>query len=291
MTMLRPRDPAFAGGANFGGTEWRLSRPAVLVSLLAHLVLLLAVGRVALDHFETLGDLPTAELVWLDDLVRPSETPEPAPVIEEPIAAPPEPVPAPRAASPRPPPITTTESPPIEETAPPAPAESPPLPSRLELDAARREAVAALVEEHARADKILKFSLDDVVPARAAAKPKQPSIFDHQASAGSGVLSPAKARTALGFKARMWCNRVTGGGIRLTLGLFSIPACMSGTIGAPSGLFVESIPEYMTLKPECEETRPLAAALGETSPYPTVKCRLVPKDADEAAVLDDETGR
>jgi hypothetical protein len=37
----------------------------------------------------------------------------------------------------------------------------------------------------------------------------------------------------------------------------------------------------MKLKPECEETQPLAAALGEAGAFPTVKCRLVPKDPDD----------
>jgi hypothetical protein len=45
----------------------------------------------------------------------------------------------------------------------------------------------------------------------------------------------------------------------------------------PSGLFPELMPEYLTLKPECVETRPVAAELGEESAFPTIKCELVPR--------------
>ena len=80
------------------------------------------------------------------------------------------------------------------------------------------------------------------------------------------------------FRSRLglWCSKVTGG-----FGFFGIPVCASGEIEPPSGIFADSIPEYLRLKPDCEEARPAAAALGESSPYPTVKCRLVPKAADE----------
>ena len=80
----------------------------------------------------------------------------------------------------------------------------------------------------------------------------------------------------VGQRLSRWCNKVSGGGF----GFFGIPVCTSGTIEPPSGIFADSIPEYMKLKPECEETQPLAATLGEASPYPTKKCRLVPKDEE-----------
>jgi hypothetical protein len=295
MNLPRPGDHAFAGADITGGGESRLSRPAVVVSLLAHVALVLAVGRMALDQVETAPDAATAEFLWLGDLVRSIEAPEPAaPAPEESAASPPEPAPVPRPTAPRPTVAAPTDVPAIESPPQEASAEAPATPagpSRLDLDTARREAAAAVVEEHARAGKVLSFSLDDVMPPRAAPAPKKPSIFDYHSSAGSGVLSPGKARTAVGFKMRMWCNRVTGGGINLVLGFFSLPVCMSGKIEGPSGVLADSIPEYMKLKPECEETRPLAAALGETSPYPTVKCRLVPKDTGETAVLGDGTGR
>jgi hypothetical protein len=211
----------------------------------------------------------------------PVELAPPAEPMPEPSQAPP-PAPAIRPTLPTQPAPTTAEAPPV--AAPPepaAPAEAPrsaPVgPSRLDLDTARHEAAAAVVEQHARDGKILQFSLDDAAPPRPVRESKKPSIFDPGLSSGSGVLSPGKARTAAGFKLRMWCNRITGGGF----GFFGIPICTSPGIQPPSGLFVESIPEYMKLKPECEETRPLAAALGETGEYSTVKCRLVPKSPDD----------
>jgi len=91
------------------------------------------------------------------------------------------------------------------------------------------------------------------------------------------LLSPSKARTAVGSRLSMWCNKVSGGGF----GFFGIPVCASRGIEPPSGIMADSIPEYMKLKPECDETEPLAATLGEAAPFPTAKCRLVPKDPDE----------
>jgi hypothetical protein len=49
----------------------------------------------------------------------------------------------------------------------------------------------------------------------------------------------------------------------------------------PSGLFPEVMPEYLKLMPECVDTRPWAPLLAESSPFPTVKCRLVPKEREE----------
>jgi hypothetical protein len=284
--MLRFGDHALAGGgAVIDGGASRLSRPALVVSILLHLGVLVAVGRFAWQRTDVELAAPTTEYVWIGALAPPTPptelpTPDELPTPNEvPTRAPPP------AVSPAPPPrpaAATPEAPPTAVAPPPvAPAEAPGAPAgptRLDLDTARREAAAAVVEQHARDDEILRFSLDDVAPPPPKREPKKPSIFDKGvASGGSGVLSPGKARTAAGFKLRSWCNRISGGGF----GFFGIPVCTSPGIRPPSGLFVESIPEYMKTKPECEETRPLAAALGETSEYPTVKCRLVPKGPDD----------
>jgi hypothetical protein len=90
-------------------------------------------------------------------------------------------------------------------------------------------------------------------------------------------MQPGKQRTVVGQRLSLWCNKVSGGGF----GFFGIPVCASQGIQPPSGIFADSIPEYMKLKPECEETEPLAATLGESAPFPTMKCRLVPKEPGE----------
>jgi hypothetical protein len=172
------------------------------------------------------------------------------------------PTPSPRAATARsvsPPAVVPPQSEAAAEALP-----APPVgPSRFDLDAARRAAAAAVVEQHARDSTLLAPSIDDVPPpqARHAPAPKKPSIFDPQRHSGGGVLSPGKARTVAGQRLSLWCNKVSGGGF----GFFGIPVCMSGSIEPPSGILADSIPEYMKLKPECEGA----------------KCRLVPKDPDE----------
>ncbi len=268
---------ALAGGPadGFAGRGRRMSRPAVVVSLLAHT----AVLYVASQWYVT-GPAPMeTTFEWLTALEMPSE-----PVVQPPpeVVEPPSPLiePAP-AIAPAPPPRTATPravSPPV--VAPPqpdAPAEVPVGPSRFDLDAARREAAVAVVEQRARDSLLRARSIDDVPPPPARTSPlKKPSIFDHEARSGRSLLQPGNQRTAVGQRLSSWCNKVSGGGF----GFFGIPICVSQGIEPPSGILADSIPEYMKLKPECEETRPLATTLGENSPFTTTKCRLVPKDEE-----------
>jgi hypothetical protein len=254
-----------------------MSRPAIVVSILAHLAVLYAASRL----YET-GPAPIeTRFEWLTVFEMPSEPMvQPSPEVVEPPAPVIAPAPPPRAATVRnvSPPVVAPPQPeaPTEERAPPA------GPSRFDLDAARREAAAAVVEQRARDGMVRAPSIDDVPPPppRTSA-PKKPSIFDPQPSPPRGLLQPGKQRSVLGQRLSLWCAKATGGGFRLGLGFFSIPACVSQGIQPPSGILADSIPEYMKLKPECEETEPLAATLGEPSPYPTMKCRLVPKDPNE----------
>jgi len=260
-----------AGGpaGEFDGRPSRMSRPAVVVSVLAHLAVLYAASQ----WYETEPPLVTATFEWVNPIEPPSEpVVQPSPEIVEPLAPIVAPAPPPRTAVPRaiaPPPVAPLQPIAPAETLPEAPA----APSRLDLDAARRAAAAATIEQHARDANVRAPSVDDAPPPPAPV-PKQPSIFEPQQHSGGGFLSPSKARTIAGQRLSLWCNKVSGGGF----GFFGIPICASGTIEPPSGILADSIPEYMKLKPECEETQPLAATLGEVSLYPTMKCRLVPKD-------------
>ncbi len=252
-----------------------MSRPAVIVSILAHIVVLLAASR----WYETGPGPIEIRFEWLSALEARSE---PAAVPAPEVVDPPAPVIAP--APPRRAVLPPAVSPPV--VVPPqeleAPVETPAVPvgpSRLDLDSARRAAAAAVVEQHTRDSTLRAPSIEDAPkrePPRVPA-PREPSIFDHQASSGRSFMQPGKQRSVVGQRLSLWCNKVSGGGF----GFFGIPVCASQGIQPPSGILAESIPEYMKLKPECEETAPLAATLGEASPYPTKKCRLVPKDTDE----------
>jgi hypothetical protein len=269
---------ALAGGPadGFAGRAWRMSRSAVIASIVAHLALLYAASR----WYEAEPAPIEATFEWLTVLEAPTEplVPPSSEVAEPavPVIAP-APAPSPRAVTAR------SVSPPVVVPLPETPAEvlpAPPLgPSRLDLDTARRAAAAAVVEQHARDSTLLAPSIDDVPrpqPPRAPA-PRKPSIFDHEARSGRSLMHPGKQRTVVGQRLSLWCNKVSGGGF----GFFGIPVCASQGIEPPSGILADSIPEYMKLKPECEETQPLAVTLGEKGPFPTMKCRLVPKEPDE----------
>src|SRR5512143_2657491 len=273
-TLPLPRHALAAGPADgFTDRKWRMLRPAVVVSILAHLAVLYA-SR----WYETAPAPIETRFEWIGALETPNEpVVPPAPEVPEPAATVTAPAPpVPRAAAP-----PLPAPPPVVVRQPAAPTEDLPAaaagPSRLDLDSERRAAAAAVVEQHARDDRVLPFAIENAPPPRAKPEPKPPSIFDPQRHSGGGLMQPGKARTAVGERLSLWCNKVSGGGF----GFFGIPVCASQRIEPPSGILADSIPEYMKLKPECEETRPLAAALGETSTFPTMKCRLVPKDTDE----------
>jgi hypothetical protein len=252
-----------------------MSRPAVVVSILAHVAVLFAASR-----FYEPAPAPIAiTFEWLTVPEAPSEpVVQPSSEIVEPPAPVVAPVPAPGAATVRS--VSPTVVVPPQPEAPVEVLPAPPVgPSRFDLDAARRAAAAAVVAQRARESTLLAPSIDDVPPPQPprTPAPKKPSIFDHEASSGRSLMQPGKQRTVVGQRLSRWCNKVSGGGF----GFFGIPVCMSGSIEPPSGILADSIPEYMKLKPECEETEPLAAALGESAQFPTMKCRLVPKDPDE----------
>ena len=272
MSTLPPLRHALAGGPadGFDGRGWRMSRPAVVVSILAHIAVLIAASR----WYEPQPAPLQAVFEWLTVLEAPSEAvAQPPPEVAEPPAPVIAPAPS-RAATVRsvPPPVVAPPQPAALPDVLPAP---PVGPSRFDLDAARRAAAVAVVEQRARDSTLRAPSIDDVPPPRTST-PKRPSIFEPQPHSGGGVLAPSKARTAVGQRLSLWCNKVSGGGF----GFFGMPVCMSGRIEPPSGILADSIPEYMKLKPECEETQPLAATLGENGPFPTMKCRLVPKDQE-----------
>jgi hypothetical protein len=273
-TLPLPHHALVAGTADgLSGREWRTSRPAIIVSILAHLAVLYAASQ-----FYEVGPAPIATTFeWLTAFEAPSEpVVQPSPEVVEPPVPAIGPVPSPRTATVRS--VSPSVVVPPQREAPAEALPAPP-PSRLDLESARREAAVAVVAQRTRDSTLLAPSVDNVPPPQVprTAAPKKPSIFDHEARSGRSLMQPGKQRTVVGQRLSLWCNKVSGGGF----GFFGIPVCASQGIQPPSGIFADSIPEYMKLKPECEETEPLAATLGESAPFPTMKCRLVPKEPGE----------
>jgi hypothetical protein len=264
-----------------------LSRAALVLSVLVHVV-----GAYVASQWSWTPELPvlpapTTEF-WFVPPVPPSAPQEVEPAREELVPVPLEPASSAipqqadvREAAPPPSQPSAAESEPrVAESAPsgaptePSSSPSPLAPriTRLELEEARQQAASAVVEGRATDDEFLTFSVDDVAPPRAAPAEERRSIFDGTGSARVNGTTVGRQRTRVGRRVAELCNALTGGFSFMGLGSFCGEAS-----DEPSGLFPEVRPEILDLMPECEETRPLAEQLGETSQFPTVKCELVPK--------------
>src|SRR5712671_4630419 len=156
-------DYAFAGGSadGFAGRGWRMWRPAVIVSILAHVAVLYGASRL----YAT-GSLPTpATFEWLAVFEAPI-TPSVQPSLDVAAPVPPviAPVAPPRTLAPR-----AVSPPVVVPPEPEAPVETPTAPvgpSRFDLDVARRAAAAAVVEQRARGSTLLQASILDAPPPR-----------------------------------------------------------------------------------------------------------------------------
>jgi len=240
-----------------------------VVSIAAHALLIAAAGRMVWTRLES-PPRSLTEYVLLGDWLRPEPAapvaPAPAPAVESEQT--------PRAVTRSPPASTAAEPAPSEATQPdnlPAIAGDAPLEGRApstDWDEERRRAIAGALTANARATDFAAFMADDrleALPERAEPKPTR-SIFDSQSSGrggGASFMQPGQAKTKFGRKAREWCNALTGG------------ALCGSPPDYPSGLFPEVMPEWMKRMPECTETRPLGPLLGESTEFPTIKCRMV----------------
>jgi hypothetical protein len=177
-----------------------------------------------------------------------------------------------------PPTRVVDDVPPVVTPTPPEPVvqtESPgAVAPSIDFEAESRRAAAEVVEQSEREGNYLTFSIRDVAAERPKEEPEVPSIFDGTgAPRGPTVGQLGQTRTRFGARVASLCNALTNGGFSL-MGWGSFCADADDE---PSGLFPELMPEYLTLRPECIETRPLADELGEESGFPTVKCELVPR--------------
>jgi hypothetical protein len=273
-----------------GQREWPLSRAALMLSLLAHVMGGFMASRWSWTGEPPLLPAPTAEFVFMPSPrpAAPAAVPQAAPPVAPPTPAP---AVAPPAVAPQQIEVGAREA--VEAELGPAPgvaeppaaplppravldplAPSPVLPrvTRFDLDEARQRAAAEVVEERASEPEYLTFSVDDVAAPRPAAEPERRSIFDGTGSKGVSAMTVGQARTRVGRRVAEICNALTGGFSFMGLGSFCAEAD-----DEPSGLFPEVRPEILDLMPACEETRPLAAQLGEETEFPTIKCELVPK--------------
>jgi hypothetical protein len=274
-----------------GGPRAHRPRPgvAVVVSIVVHALLIAAAGRMVWTRLAPPPDSPT-EFVWLGErpvpavLVEPPPVPVEAPAVER-EQAPPQP-----AVTVSPPVSSAAEPPSRAATQPDNPSTTAgdsatePRPIRgTNWDEERRRAIGDALARQARDTDFSAFTQDDRLEALPAPPEPQParSIFDSQSSGGSGgpsLMQPGRARTKFGRSAREWCNALTGGGFSL-FGFATL--CTNPPDYVPSGLFPEVMPEWLKRMPECTETRPLGPLLGESSEFPTIKCRMVPKEAEE----------
>ena len=281
--------PRVGGGERAG---FPLSRGAFVASVLVHLAGAYAVSRVAFVVDEPPLVAPKAEFVWLSERVPLPPLRESPRVIEAPpapavVEAPTETESRERRAEPSlPQQRVATEAAPeviVPEPAPPAAVESAPVSApgplvepRIDFDEERRRAAAEIIEERAREDSYLTFSIDDVAPPRPVAEPgPKRSIFDGTGEPiGPKVGQLGQARTKFGHRLSELCNALTGGFSLMGFGSF----CAPPSDGEPSGLFPEVRPAYLDLLPECSESQPEQPELATASPFSTVKCRLVQQE-------------
>lgn len=289
-------DSSTASAARIGTAvaAFPLHRGIVLWSIVAHVAFLYVASRWSLDTTVPLPRPPLPEFVWLGEIVprparEPTVTPSPAP-LPEPVVVAPRPVPESAPAEERAFEERASEIPEAQEVQPPADLQLAPglrdeigePVTTMDLADRRRRAAADVVDARAREGEYLTFSLDDVAPPRVAAEAPARTIFDGTgAPIGPKVGQVGQARTKLGRRMSEICNALTGGFSLMGFGSFCAPA----SDGGHSGLFLEVLPAYLDALPECVETRPLDEQLGEDTPFPTVKCRLVrPPDAPPLAV-------
>jgi hypothetical protein len=286
MRELRLAIPASIDPVPRQSTAGSLSRRALVVSVLVHLVGVIVASRLAFVAEEIAPPPPLAGfLVFSPRVEPPRSAPLPAetlpvvapaaPVVETPAApesrAHPEAEPAVPRAVPQVQPERSIAIEPSVGVAPPLDApRRVVVPSAAELAEARERAAAEVIEERSRQDSYLTFSVDDVAPPRPDADPEpQRSIFDGTGASRRSVGEVGQARTAFGRRVTELCNALTGG-----FGLLGVEFCASPD-DEPSGLFPEVRPAYLDLVPECAESAPEQPELAAASPFSTVKCRLV----------------
>jgi hypothetical protein len=263
----------------------RRTTTAVAVSIALHLAVGYAVGGVSWSRAE--HEPHPLRVVWINEwpraipetaVPRAEEIPglpieEPAPVHEAEASGPPEPEStSPRAAAP-----TPAETPDAEELGPPERARL--LPPGIDWEQERKNAVEQMLATQAREEGRITFSTEELFEEPVAEPPNpRAHIFDSpQRGSSRSALTPGQGRSRFANRVASLCNALTGGGLGISLFGFGV-----GTICADAGsgadFFADVRPAYMESLPVCVETRDPLLMPEPSDEFPTVKCRLVPKD-------------
>jgi hypothetical protein len=237
------------------------------LSIGAHVMVLYVVVQTPWGEIEP-PDRSPLRIAWLT-MPRPKEPPLPpaaAPTAEtqtpEPVAEPaPEPAAEPRAAP--------AETPPPEQ----------PMRPRLDLDQARRDAIAATLEAREREASLGTFSAADHIVIE---EPEEPSpraeMFDSP-TPSRAFGRPGQQRTKVGRALVKACSAVTGGFEVSLFGFTFGGVSFCADPGGDGGLFADIEPDYLKYEPECSN----AATSPEDGLRPgplrdpaTAKCRIGP---------------
>jgi hypothetical protein len=266
-----------------------LARPrrttlAVAASIALHLAVGYAVGRVSWNTTEQvqrplrvvlINEVPRAIPGRDDSRVEETASPEePLPADEPETLDPPGESPPSPAHAPRPAEIPDGQAPDPTDRG-----RATLVPPSIDWEQERTNAVKRVLEAQAREKGRITFSSEELFEEPEAEPPNpREHIFDSpQGGSSRSALTPGQGRSRFANRVAALCNALTGGGIGINLFGFGV-----GTVCADAGpgadFFADIRPAYMESLPVCVETRdPLLNPEGSNE-FPTIKCRLVPKD-------------
>lgn len=268
---------------------------ALAGSLILHALLAIALWQLpgtpaAVPVPEQFVPITLRTLPELPEPADPEAEVEPEPPVEsedEPLAeALPEPADPETESEVEPEPDSRTSAEAADEAEPESPElvdPGPLAPESVDLEAARRIAIARIVESLRADSEFHRFSSD--VPGAGAGDDEDPDgdgsdldVFDRAAQLESnGALTPGRARSRLGRAVADFCNQLTGG--------FSIFGMVDvcGDPVARADLFGHLRPEYMESVPLCTADEDLDLQIEQTGTgaIGTFKCVLVPRTVRE----------
>jgi hypothetical protein len=148
------------------------------------------------------------------------------------------------------------------------------LPPDIDWEQERTNAVKRVLEAQARENGRIAFSSEELFEEPEAEPPNpREHIFDSPRRGPSrSALTPGQGRSRFANRVAALCNALTGGA-----GIFGLGSICADA-GPGADFFADIRPAYMESLPVCVETRdPLLNPVGSNE-FPTIKCRLVPKD-------------
>ena len=266
--------------------QGRSARPrrtiALAASILLHLAVGYSVGRVSWEVVSE-DDSRVISIVWIDEwpraapesIVPRADETVPMLVDERPPAEPTDAGSATDSASASPP----TETPTTQEVEPASGGRGVLLPPGTDWERERQNAVERVLEAQERDAGRITFSTEELFeePAEDAPNPREHMFDSPQRGPSRSAFTPGQARSRFGNRIAELCNALTGGGLGITMFGFGV-----GTLCADPGpgadFFADIRPAYMESLPVCVETWDPLLNPEPSNEFPTIKCRLVPKD-------------